>query len=74
MDRTHQIHDTQNRTFAHNALKSPEGWICGVCSGLGFKFGISPAILRVVTIVSLMVFTIATIAIYLLLWLLFFKD
>ena len=74
MDRRYEVNETQNRTFAHTALKSSDGWICGVCAGLGFKFGIEPAILRVVAIVSLIVFTGATIIAYLLLWLCFFRN
>lgn len=74
MDRRYEVNKSRTRTFAHAALKSREGWICGVCAGLGFKFGIEPAILRVITIVGLIVFTYTTIIAYLLLWLLFFRN
>lgn len=74
MAKTYKVNESRARTFAHTALKSREGWICGVCAGLGYKFGIEPAILRVIAIISLIVFTFSTIIAYLVLWLLFFRN
>jgi phage shock protein C len=40
------------------------GWIAGVCAGLADYFGLSPGLVRLVTLVLLIAFTLPTLAAY----------
>lgn len=37
-------------------VRSPKGWLAGVCQGLGESFGINPGLLRLVWIASILLF------------------
>ena len=40
------------------------GWIAGVCAGLADYFGLSPGVVRVLTLISLIAFTLPTLVAY----------
>ncbi|MXZ55618.1 MAG: PspC domain-containing protein [Gammaproteobacteria bacterium] len=60
--------------YMDEAFSRHSAWILGVCAGIANRMGFNPAILRVVTFVCLLFMPLKTIAVYLLVWVIFFRH
>ena len=60
--------------YMDEAFSRHSAWILGVCAGIANRMGFNPAILRVVTFCFLLFMPLKTIAVYLLIWVIFFRH
>lgn len=74
---SNSVADTESQetsAFINRLFTSDSKWLLGVCSGIASYFRIDPAIVRVVTLILTLCFTVLGISIYLVVWLIFFRD